>query len=191
MLRASLISLGLFACLGTHAQANEFKPMIDTFFAKNIQGWLTDPMVINAIKAQNTAHVNLNADDIQALDQQWRAEEKKGGGALIDKVLATDLSKYLSDKKAGHANAITEMFVMDNKGLNVGQSDITSDYFQGDEDKWQKTFGTGGAKIFVDEVEYDDSSKSFQSQISATIVDPATNTPVGAITVGLNVERLL
>jgi hypothetical protein len=33
----------------------------------------------------------------------------------------------------------------------VGQSDVTSDYWQGDEGKWQKTFGTGDANaIFVD-----------------------------------------
>jgi hypothetical protein len=45
---------------------------------------------------------------------------------------------------------ITEMFVMDAKGLNVGQSDVTSDYWQGDEAKWQKTYGAGPGVVFVD-----------------------------------------
>ena len=62
---------------------------------------------------------------------------------------------------------------------------------QGDEAKWTQTFGTGGQAVFIDEVEFDDSTQSFQSQISATIIDPATGQAIGAITIGLNVEDLL
>ena len=78
---------------------------------------------------------------------------------------------------------------MDNKGLNVGQSDMTSDYMQGDEAKWQKTFSQGAGVMFIDEVEFDESSKAFQSQASVTIVDESGK-PIGAITVGVNVEKL-
>ena len=43
---------------------------------------------------------------------------------------------------------------MDKFGLNVGQSSVTSDYWQGDEDKFQKTFAVGPDAVFIDEPEY-------------------------------------
>ena len=79
---------------------------------------------------------------------------------------------------------------MDNKGLNVGQSDVTSDYWQGDEAKWKKTFLVGPNAVFIDKVEEDESTQQFQSQVSLSIVDPATNIVIGAITIGIDVEVL-
>ena len=152
---AAAISLGAFA---GPAAANEYEPQILSAFEDQIKPWLTDPAIIEAIKAQNEAHAGLSDSDIDGMDQQWRAEAETGSGPLIDKVLAAALSKYLAEKKGQIGGVVTEMFVMDNKGLNVGQSDVTSDYMQGDEAKWQKTYGAGPDAVFVDEVEFDDAT---------------------------------
>lgn len=85
---------------------------------------------------------------------------------------------------------MTEVCIMDNKGLNVAVSDVTSDYMQGDEAKWQTTYGAGAGEIFIDEVEFDDSSETFQCQVSATVVDPDSGKAIGAVTFGINVEAL-
>ncbi|MCR9222381.1 MAG: hypothetical protein NXI21_19335 [Alphaproteobacteria bacterium] len=172
------------------ASANEFEPQIRAFYDGAVKSWLSDPAVVDAVKAQNEAHAGFDDAKVEALDQQWRAEKDAGSGPLIDKVLANALSQYLKGKKEGAGGKITEVFVMDAKGLNVGQSDVTSDYMQGDEAKWQKTYGAGPDAVFVDEVEFDDSSESFQSQVSGTVVDPATGEAIGAITVGVAVENL-
>jgi hypothetical protein len=82
----------------------------------------------------------------------------------------------------------TEIFVMDNKGLNVGQSDVTSDYWQGDEAKWQKTYQVGPDAIHVSDVEQDESSQVFQAQVSVPVVDGGQ--VIGAVTVGVNVDAL-
>ena len=76
------------------------------------------------------------------------------------------------------------------KGLNVGQSDPTSDYWQGDEAKWKKTFKVGPNAVHVSEAEMDDSTQMLQSQASVTITDPATGKAIGAITVGINLNEL-
>lgn len=172
------------------ANANEFEPQIRAFYDSNVKTWLSDPAVVDAIKAQNQAHAGFDDAKVEALDQQWRAEKEAGSGPLIDKVLANALSQFLKGKKEAAGGKITEVFVMDAKGLNVGQSDVTSDYMQGDEAKWQKTYGVGPDAVFVDEVEFDDSSESFQSQVSGAVVDPATGEAIGAITVGVAVENL-
>ena len=172
------------------AAANEYEPQMRAAFENQIKPWLSDPAIVEAIKAQNEKHAGYDAGKIDAMDQQWRAEAKAGGGPLIDETLAHAISKFLAKKKGEMGGIVTEMFIMDNKGMNVGQSDVTSDYMQGDEAKWQKTYQAGADAVFVDEVEFDDSTESFQSQLSATVTDPATGEPIGAITIGINVEEL-
>ncbi len=172
------------------ASANDFASQITDVLSKQVRPWLSDPTVIEAVKAQNAETAGLSEAEIDALDKQWRAEAEAGSGPLIDKVLAGKLSAFLKEKKAASNGLYSEVFVMDAKGLNVGQSDVTSDYMQGDEDKWQKTYPVGPDAVFIDEVEFDDSSGQFQSQVNATVVDPATGQAIGAITIGINVEKL-
>lgn len=182
----TLLALGTISS----AHANDFAPQIEEFVAKQVTPWLSDKTVVDAIKAQNAAHVSLDAAKIDAMDKDWRAQAKAGGGALTEKLLGNALSTFLKAKQADSKGLISEVFVMDNKGLNVGQSGMTSDYMQGDEAKWQKSYGAGAGATFLDEVEFDESSKSFQSQVSVTISDPADGKPIGAITIGVNVENL-
>jgi hypothetical protein len=178
------------SALATSAQANEFAPQIETVFNEQVKGWLSDPAVVDAIKAQNATTAGYDDAKIDELDQTWRAEAKAGGGDMVNTTLGNPLSAFLKGKKDAAGGIFSEIFVMDAKGLNVGQSDVTSDYMQGDEGKFQKTFGVGPDAMFIDEVEFDDSSQTFQSQVSHTIVDPADGKSIGAITLGVNVENL-
>jgi hypothetical protein len=66
---------------------------------------------------------------------------------------------------------------------------MTSDYWQGDEAKWKKTYMVGPDAIFVDEIEKDESTQSLQSQVSIAIKDE-TGKAIGAITLGINVDKL-
>jgi hypothetical protein len=172
------------------ASANEFRPQLEALLANEIAPWLSDATVVDAIKASNAEHAGLSDGDVEGLDKTWQEEADSGSGPLIDGILSNDLSAFLSERKAAMEGKVSEMFVMDNRGLNVGQSDITSDYWQGDEDKWQKTYAVGPDAVFIDEVEFDDSAEAFLSQVSKTIVDPQTGEAIGAITVGVNVENL-
>lgn len=164
-------------------------PMTD-FAKKTVAEWVKDPSVVEAINSQNSKHANLSESEIVDLDKKWRAETKASSKPLIDALLANAVSAQLKSFKDGQAGRVTEIFVMDNKGLNVGQSDVTSDYWQGDEAKWQKTYNAGPDAIFVDDVEMDESTQTLQSQVSMSVKDPATGKVIGAITVGVNVDSL-
>ena len=59
----------------------------------------------------------------------------------------------------------TEIFVMDAVGLNVAASDTTSDFWQGDEAKWQQTYSAGSGAVHISDVELDESTQSYQSQV--------------------------
>ncbi|WP_073954244.1 PDC sensor domain-containing protein [Thalassospira sp. TSL5-1] len=173
----------------TLANANEFEGQLRNY-SQDVKAWLSDPVVIDAVKAQNAENANLTQQDIDNLDKQWRAETAATDKPLIDKVLARPLSNFLREKADAAQGLITEIFVMDNKGLNVGQSDVTSDYWQGDEAKWQKTFLVGPGAIHMSDVELDESTQTYQSQLSLPVVDSDGKTVIGAVTVGVNVELL-
>lgn len=155
-----------------------------------VKPWLSDAAVIEAIKAQNATNANLSQGDIDALDNKWRAEIEGNDRPMVNGVLGSALSKFLKGKQEEAGGLIAEVFVMDAKGLNVGQSDVTSDYWQGDETKFQKSFGAGPDAIFVDEAEKDESTQMLQSQASVTIKDPQSGEAIGAITVGVNLDSL-
>lgn len=164
-------------------------PVTD-YVKANVLKWLSDPLLIEAIRAQNAAHAGLDPDAVAALDQQWRSEAEEGGARpLVDATLNNAVSAFLKEKQNASEGMISEVFVMDNKGLNVGQSDVTSDYWQGDEAKFQQSFGAGAGAIFVDEAEKDESSQVLQSQVSLTISDEK-GAPIGAITLGINLDQI-
>jgi len=181
---------GVLLATAAYAAEPHEAPMRD-FAINTVSSWISNPMVVEAIKVQNDKHANLSQDEIDKLDKQWRAETGSSDRPLIDTVLAKALSDFLADAKNRTGGLVTEVFVMDNKGLNVGQSDVTSDYWQGDEAKWKKTFLVGPDAMFIDEVEQDESTQTFQSQLSMSIVDPATGKVIGAITVGVNIDALM
>lgn len=175
----------------TPAAAEEaYVEPVKAFIEENVRPWLSDPVLIDAIKAQNAAHAALSQADIDALDQKWRAETESDAKPMIDGVLASPLSVFLKGKQEASGALITEVFVTDNKGLNVGQSDVTSDYWQGDEAKWTESFGAGPDGLFVDEAEKDESTQMLQSQASVAIKDPATGEAIGAVTIGINLDAL-
>ncbi|MDA4846242.1 hypothetical protein [Hoeflea poritis] len=185
-LAATVMALGVQGSLA----AGEHVPAVKDYASANIMPWISDGAVVAAIAAQNKANSALTQAEIDALDQKWRAGVDGGDTTLIDAVLGNSLSDFLRDKQMASNGVITEIFVMDSKGLNVGQSEVTSDYWQGDEGKWKKTYGSGdAAAIFVDEAEKDESTQMLQSQVSMTIAD-ASGAPIGAITIGINLNEL-
>jgi len=167
--------------------ANEFADQI-TAYADEAKSWISNPAVIAAVKAQNAKHAGLSQADIDSMDKQWRAETEASSQPMIDEVLGRDISSFLKGQEDASEGLITEIFVMDNKGLNVGQSGVTSDYWQGDEGKWQKTYQAGAGSMHISDVELDESTQTYQSQLSLPIEEGGS--VIGAVTIGLNVELL-
>ncbi len=171
----------------TPAGANEFEPFLRELATGDIAAIATDPAIVAAIKAQNAKHAGLAQTEIDALDQAWRAEVGAGDQPTIAPVLANDASAFLRGKRDESGGLFTEIFAMDAVGMNVAASDLTSDYWQGDEAKWSETYGAGAGSVHIGEVELDESTQSYQSQVSVTVVDPDTGEAIGAITFGVDV----
>lgn len=186
---AALAAASLFA-FASAAQASGYTDQLEALAAGQLKAIAAEPMLIDAIKAQNAAHADMSQAEIDALDAKWRAEAGASDAPTIDPLLASDASQFLAAKRDETDGLITEAFAMDDKGLNVALSDVTSDYWQGDEAKWKETFLLGADAVHIGDVEFDESSQSYQAQVSLAIADPETGEPIGAITFGVNAEML-
>ena len=164
---------------------NEFTEPLSSVANETIASWVVDPAIVAAVQAQNTVTSEYSQDRILELDTTWRAETVSGG-ALIESVLGNALSAHLKQLKSEGHGQFTEIFVTDSRGLNVGQSDVTSDYWQGDEAKWQVPTETMSAHI--GDIEFDESTQTYQSQVSLPIMSDGA--VIGVITVGVDVQRI-
>lgn len=187
MFRTVIMSAPLVVAASV-AQAVDAPPAMRAFVEANVMSWAESAQVISAVKAQNAKTAGSSEAQILDWDSQWRAQVGQSTQPLIAEVMGTDLSAFLGEQVAASEGRITEIFVMDALGLNVAASDVTSDYWQGDEAKYTETFNAGSGAVFVDAVEFDESTQSYQGQISISLTDPSTGEVVGAMTIGLNAE---
>jgi hypothetical protein len=142
-----------------------------------------DPVIVKAVQAENAKGKTL--DQIKAMDEKW-----KGHAGIADYMQAlrdSECGKFLVKIQEG-AEYYAEIFVMDNQGANVAMTDKTSDYWQGDEAKFQKSFNNGQGAVFVDEVEFDESTQAYLVQVSVPVMDG--DKAIGVITFGIDVDKI-
>jgi hypothetical protein len=181
----------LMLCLvALPVMADEYTQPLTDLAKGKIAEIAANPELVAAVVAQNAVTGAYDQTKIDALDAQWRAEVDADAKPLIDATLNNAASKYLSAAQDESVGLFTEIFVTDAKGLDVAQSTITSDYWQGDEDKYTQSFGKGPGAVFIGEIEQDESTQAFQSQVSVTIIDPASGAAIGSLTVGVDLSLI-
>ena len=124
IIRSAAVALALATvllgpALAADDQEAELRKLVNT----KILPFVQKSIVIDSVNNQNQKNATLNEQQIRRLDKIWRDEAKRAGGALINEVFANPLSSYLKQVKQDHGDLFAEIYVMDNKGLNVGQSD--------------------------------------------------------------------
>lgn len=143
----------------------------------------SDPAIVAAVKVENAKGKTLAA--IKTQDEKWMATP--GIDDTMKQLMDSPCAKRLREIQSG-APYYSEIFVMDNQGANVAMTDKTSDYWQGDEAKFTKSFNEGKGSVFVDDVKFDDSSQAYLVQISVPVKDGEA--AIGAITFGIDVDKV-
>jgi hypothetical protein len=174
----------------TAAMADPTSADVTSDVVDTLRSFINTEIVRSSIINQNRKYAGMSEDEIVALDTKWREERKSDDQPLISATLTNPLSSYLTRVQAHNVGLYTEMFVMDANGLNVGQSNITSDYWQGDEAKFQKTYPSGPDAIFVDDPEFDDEMGIWRIQVNMAVADKTGAEAIGAVTIELNLSEL-
>jgi len=180
----------LFVLAATGAGAGENDAKMQSFLENSIKPWANNPVVVEAVLAQNAKTGDYDQAKIDQLDATWRADIGSDS-PLIGSVIGNPAADFLRQQIAEMGGQVTEIIVMDAKGLNVAASGVTSDYWQGDEAKHSETYGVGPDGVHYGEIEFDESTQSYQAQVSFTLIDPASGAAIGAMTVAVDGAALL
>lgn len=191
-LTKNIFAAAVLGVMISPASAETAKPNIASLITPSVvedmRQLIETDIVRISIQAQNERLKKLPQDQIDALDTQWREEREGDDKPLIAATLSNPLSVYLVRLQGKSLGLYAEIFVMDQNGLNVGQSSITGDFWQGDEAKFQKTYDVSGDALFVDEPEWDADNNIWRGQVSFTITE--ADKSIGAVTMEVNLTEL-
>lgn len=147
--------------------------------------------ILAAVVQQNNTNRNKPINQLQHIDEQWQLAFKVGNFSFSKTIVNQTVSHLLGQFLASSKDVLAEIIIMDERGYNVAVADMTSDYWQGDEDKFTQSFNMPAQTLYFDKIKYDASSRRFQVQISAPLLYPQTQKSIGAITLGVDIDKAL
>lgn len=177
--RQLLVGTCLFLSLSAQADNGEIIAKLIPIIKK----WGENPTLIAAVKEQNARKISLDA--IQKRDKEWMATKSldEHMKALMKNAAAVELNQLEATKPY-----FFESILMDNQGANVAMTNKTSDYWQGDEDKFTNAYKGGSGGIDISKSKFDESAKAYLVQVSVPVVDGGK--VIGALCVGINLDEL-
>jgi hypothetical protein len=176
----ALLSLTILAPATLRAQAAVAVKQMALARVRLAEQIAADPELHKAVVAKNAE--GESRQTIEARDHEWI---RNPNAPLRKALTASPCAARLREKIAADP-LVVEAILMDAQGANVCVSRETSDYWQGDEDKWQKPFVKGRA-AFVDEPAFDASSATYAVQLSVPVLDAAKR--IGALTLTLKIKK--
>ncbi|HUG54778.1 MAG TPA: hypothetical protein VMR21_14310 [Vicinamibacteria bacterium] len=176
------LALLLALAVATQAEVTTTARVKETAYARVAlaQKLARDPALRKAIAASNAKGEPL--DLIRRRDVVWVANPRD---PLRQAVVQAPCSERLRELVKDDA-LVVEAFAMNALGALVCSVAETSDYWQGDEPKWQRTF-VEGKEAVVEEPAFDASSGTYAIQVSVPTLDEGRRT--GALTLTLKLQR--
>jgi hypothetical protein len=148
-----------------------------------LEAWSTDQALIDAVRQQNSQGLTLVT--IQERDAVWRATSDVDD--FMETLMTSSVAKHMLTLEQSKPYFV-EFFLMDNLGANVAMTNKTSDYWQGDEEKFTESFKGGLGSTYMSDVKFDESSQAYLVQVSIPIFDG--DKAIGAMTIGVNLDEL-
>jgi hypothetical protein len=134
---------------------------------------LQDSVVLDAVQRANVRDRDITLAQIEELDREWR----KPGVEIARKLTDKDCNESLTLFQNTYG-AFAEIFVTNVHGLNVCETNKTTDYYQADEDWWQRTF-TSGISSRQSAPEFDESAGVFAVPIYLPVRYPTSRAVIG------------
>ena len=136
---------------------------------------------------------------IDSVEKQWKSSGNKGDDPAssdyisyeITEITDNHVSEMLrdivsSDQESENKFKYAEIFVTNSYGVNVAQTEKTSDYMQADETWWKEARENG---VFVHEGYFDDSAEVYATEIAMAIVDDEGNF-IGVVKIVLDIDSI-
>jgi hypothetical protein len=109
----------------------------------------------------------IDVAEMAALDRRFAAIDLKA--PVVVEVLGNAASRYFTDITRGDP-VYRELLLTDREGRLVAASNLTSDYYQADEDWWKRVMsGGGGGEATISDVRWDDSARTYAMEIAVPV----------------------
>ena len=184
--RRSWLNLGLLFTAFFLANANAYAFCAGTLI-KEIKALASKPEVIEAVKASNARQ--LGKERIMELDERWI--KLKGRLPEADQIMNSKVSALLT-AAMNKQSYFKEAILTGNQGETVAMNMVTTDYWQGDEEKFTAIFDTNlpsrKPDSHISRARWDDSTKAMIAQVSVPVYDG--DYMIGTLTVGVDLKRV-
>lgn len=141
-------------------------------------------LIVKAVMEQNAKSLSL--DTIKKTDDEWKATKDLTPFKIS--LQKTPVGNFLKRKMELNKSIYSEAFLTDNQGANVTAFPATSDYWQGDESKWTESFNNGDGKVYIGDVELDESSGSYATQVSVPV--NKNGKTIGVLVIGIKLSYI-
>jgi len=136
--------------------------------------------------------------DILTQDTVWQALAPASMTPLARQILELPASRALAHWQSKQTPLVTEILLIDSQGALSAMSQLSSDYWQGDEAKFQDLVEetsqglTRKRDFWVSPIRYDASTSRFQVIVSFPLpLDEPNNGVEGVLSIGLAIEEAL
>jgi hypothetical protein len=129
---------------------------------------------------------NANPQDVaklKALDARWKANDNID--SFVKALMASGSSARLARLIGSHPY-VPEAFIMDAQGTIIGETNRTSTYWKGEQEKFTAAYAGGAGALWFGKLAYDESTKTNGVQISVPVT--AGGKAIGAICFTINVD---
>ncbi|MFN0100684.1 MAG: cache domain-containing protein [Bryobacteraceae bacterium] len=148
------------------------------------------PTVVDAVTAANRASAGINdaafQEKVNRIEKVWStpaAEE------MVKQMLGSEAARVLRSQVAADRRLL-RITLTDGRGAVIGATHKTLDYYQADEDFWQKIHAQGRGALNLTDILYDEVTKANYIGIGVPVMDPATNTFIGALDVLMELSMI-
>lgn len=121
-------------------------------------------------------------------DRAWQAD--RTAAATRSGLLSTPASRFLADL-VRHDSIYREVLVTDRHGRLVAASNVTSDFFQADEDWWIQAYDNGRWRVSVSDVRRDDSAGVYAFEIAVPVPSPSADDVAGVMKIVADSREML
>lgn len=160
---------------------------------QDLHDWviLTDvaEKIAEAEKQRSDADRISNPEGIKEIEQRWPS--LSADDEFLRNILENELSRHIRAYQKIHP-LLVEVFITDRQGRLLAASNKTTDYWQADEEWWQKANFVGHDQVWAEGINYDDSAGVFSLDLALSLRrGDESEEIIGVIKGVLNVSPLL
>ncbi len=179
-------------CATEHFAVSEYeRQQIKELLIRKIERWKRLPKLESLLIERNLKTRRFSKQEIAERDKKWTQAFMRNDFSYSIELVDQEMSAQLREIKKQSQDVVTEIIITDARGLNFAISDMTSDYWQGDEAKFTEVFSKPANTMHFGDINYDESTKRFQLQLSVPLYTEEKFEPLGVMVFGIDVEKVL